>query len=663
MSTVPHASLVFPQTGIPQGFATLATQQWDGNPEPVVREMLQNSLDACVKAGRPHCEVTFTIREVATEDLPGIREYRDHFRRAVRERQSAVQGPAERTIISRIDGVLEQDRVLLLLCRDNGVGLDADSMRGLLTEGNTDKGEAGAGAFGIGHLTAFAASDMRYVLYAGRNGRDASVAERGRGPDSGAPGGGGRGPAAADIASAHAILAAWSEHREDGTRRGVGAHGFWLLRDGAARSEQLGLFNETYPNVAPDLLGEELDLLEGSGTVVCIAGFNRFRSDDEDPVNAIARVSAKNFLVAVQGERMTVRVRDETAATPWDFVVDGAVLRPLLGEERGQRRSRVVGWLAGEQAYRCVRTLEEGETLSLACGARAKVRRLDAEEGTTSRVQLFRDGMWITNRADALTAPDFTAFHSFDAAVMVEKGEIWKLVRSAEGPEHRGLDRRRLETTQDKLRLLALLRGVREELRDWAGKAEEQSEYTPENFALFGRSGRDAEKVQPYKPRDGRLEGQEGSNATTPGRSKDGGAIDPPGKGRRGKGGSVRPRPGNVVPGRMSIVPLPGDGDGVDTLRVYWKPAAKRPARSDLLGVRVRIPSGSDATCDLPLGPRWLGLKEVRPRGGRPAPLDPDGFEAELPCREVEFTVTLAAPVADPIAVEVDIVGRRRKTR
>ena len=654
MSTPPRPSLVFPQTGMPQGFATLATQQWDGNPEPVVREMLQNCLDACVKAGRPHCEVTFTIREVATQDLPGIREYRKHFWMAVRERERMVQGPAEKTIISRIGGVLEQDRVLLLLCRDNGVGLDADSMRGLLTEGNTDKGDAGAGAFGIGHLTAFAASDMRYVLYAGRNGCAATVAEDDSAPDSGALGGGGGRPASADIASAHAILAARSERRDDGSTRGLGAHGFWLLRAADAGAEQLGLFNETYPSAAPELLREELDLLEGSGAVVCIAGFNRFRSDDEDPVNAIARVSAKNFLVAVQGERMTVRVRDETAARPWDFVVNEAALRPLLGEGRRQKRSRVFGWLAGEQAYRCVRTLEEGETLSLACGARAKVRRLDAEEGTTSRVQLFRDGMWITNRADALTAPEFTGFHSFDAAVMVEKGEIWELVRAAEGPEHRGLNRRRLETAWDKRRLLKLLRGIRKELREWAGKVEEQAEYTPENFALFGGSGRDAEKVNPYKPRDDRLEGQEGSNATTPGRSNDGGS-------KRGGGGAVRPRPGNVVPGRMSIVPVPGDGDGVDTFRVYWKPAAMRPARSDLLGVRVRVPSGSDATCDLPLGPRWLRLKQVRPRDERAAPLDPDGFEAELPCREVEFTVTLAEPVADPIAVEVDIVRRRPK--
>ena len=378
------AALVFPRTGVPQGFATLATQQWDGNPEPVVREMLQNSLDACVKAGRSSGEVSFTVREIATDQLPGIREYRHHFESAVRERAQQPQSPAEKAIIRRIRGVIEQQRVCLLLCRDNGVGLRPDTMRGLLTEGNTDKAEAGAGAFGIGHLTAFAASDMRYVLYAGRNG----VSHAGRQHRSGSSGQSGSDA----IVGAHAILATRSGSADDGGPQGLGAHGFWLLRDGSSRSEQLGLFDAAFPNVAPPVLRPELDLVEDTGTVVCIAGFNRFNSDDETPVQAIARVAAKNFLVAIHRGTMTVHVRDETADPPATASVERGRLRRLLRGESQQKRSGTHGWLAGEQAFRCVRTLEEGRTLALACGASAKVRLLDSAEGGKSRVQLFRDG-------------------------------------------------------------------------------------------------------------------------------------------------------------------------------------------------------------------------------------------------------------------------------
>lgn len=660
------AALVFPRTAVPKGFATLATQQWDGNPEPVVREMLQNSLDACVKAGRTSGEVSFTVREIATDELPGIDEYRKHFDLAVRERAQQPQGPAEKAIIRRISGVLNQERVRLLLCRDNGIGLRPETMRGLLTEGNTDKADAGAGAFGIGHLTAFAASDLRYVLYAGRNGGTHAGSEHG-------PGGYGHGGADV-IAGAHAILATRSESADDGGARGLGAHGFWLLRDGSGRSEQLGLFRAAFPNVAPALLRPELDLVQETGTVVCIAGFNRFRCEDENPVDAIARVAAKNFLVAIHSGAMTVHVRDETVDPPVTVTVERGRLRALLLGESRQKRSRVVGWLAGEQAFRCVRTLEEGRTLELACGALAKVRRLDSSEGGSSRVQLFRDGMWITNRADKLCASDFAGYNPFDAAIMIDGGmggaggaggvgpdggEITRLVRAAEGPEHRGLDRRRLETREERRRLLKLLRQIKWELQSWAGVVEQVEEYTPENFAVLGGKGREADKIRPYRPRQDREDEETETNATTEQRSEEGGTIDPRRTGRGRKGGKARPLPGHAVPGRTAVVALTDARGRAHTLRVHWKPDVPLVAASDRLGVRVRIPSGSDATCELPLGPRWLRMKEVRPSDAEPTSLSADGFEADLPHGEIEFSIILESPIADPNAVEVDVVRRR----
>ena len=63
--------------------------------------------------------------------------------------------------------MLKADRIRIMLCRDNGIGLSEDSMVRLLTEGNTDKEDAGAGAFGVGHLTAFAAADTRYFAVRG----------------------------------------------------------------------------------------------------------------------------------------------------------------------------------------------------------------------------------------------------------------------------------------------------------------------------------------------------------------------------------------------------------------------------------------------------------------------------------------------------------------
>jgi len=557
------------------------------------------------------------------------------------ERRESPQGPAEIEIIARIAGVLARDRTQVLLCRDNGIGLTASSMSRLLTEGNTDKADVGAGAFGVGHLTAFAASDLRYVLYAGRSN------------------GGNGGPQ--DVASAHAILASRAEKDALGRiRAAFGAHGFLLARNGTrSGSDQLGLFDPEYPVLVPDLLNAQLEGLPDSGTVVCIAGFNRFRDDDEDPVDAIARVAAKNFLVAIQQRQMIVEVSDDTAQTPRRRIVDDNGLRVLLRATRSQQRTRR-GWLPGEQAFRCLRTLQEGEQIQLTCGAKAHVRRLDPAEGATSRVQLFRNGMWITNRADELTSPHFAGYVPFDAALVIEDGELGTLVRRAEGPEHRGLDRRRLGSTSEKRRLLNLLRKVKEELQQFAGKIELSKEYTPDDFAIFGRQGAQlAEKVAPYRPRRASGEDSGSANATTPQPSGDGDAkpIDPPGTGQGGGGRGAKPKPGKSVPGRASVRAMPNGTGEVDALRVYWKPARGGASPKGYLAVRVRVPSGSDETCELPLGPRWLRIKEIHTEGDAPTrPSDP--YEAPLPAGELEFTLTLTSPLVDAQAIEVDVVRR-----
>ena len=61
-----------------------------------------------------------------------------------------------------------------------------------------------------------------------------------------------------------------------------------------------------------------------------------------------------------------------------------------------------------------------------------------------SRVQVFRNGMWITNEADRLLSRDFNGFKPFDAVLEIDSGDVGDLIRGAEGPEHRGLERRRL---------------------------------------------------------------------------------------------------------------------------------------------------------------------------------------------------------------------------
>jgi len=622
--------LVF-QSGQPQGFSTLTTTQWDGKPEPIVRELLQNCLDAAAEIDIEKAEVDFEIRRVPLERIPGIGSYRDHFEEAVAQRQAETQGRAEKRVIDRIRRILDKETVRLLVCRDNGVGLDRDRMRRILTQGNTSKDQGGAGAFGIGHLTAFAGSDLRYVLYAGRWGDDGGEVH--------------------SIASGHAILASRALRNGEG---GLGGDGFWL------HGEEATLFHQSpYPDRAPPLLQEELDRLSDTGSVVCITGFNNFRSE-ADPVQAIAQVAAKNFLVAIWEGKMVVRVHDESGC---ETAVTRDTLGKILEQEKSKKRGAQTGrWFPGAQAYQAWQTLKNGVPFELQDGTPVRIRPLKARKGRPeSRVQVFRNGMWITNSADALEPRHFRTCKPFAAVVMVADGRLAELVRDAEGPEHRHLERSRL-SRQDSAELLAQLRKIATELRQQAGEEEADDEFTPEGFVpLSGDVEREAEKVPSYRPRGGTSE----NGATVMDRSdKEEEGVDA--RRRRGTKKKRRqgaaPRQGRAVSGRLAYRASRNGAGTVDTVMVVWNPRGDLPS-ADLLGVRVRVPSGSDQTCEQPLGPEWVPIREVRFEDDTThLPKDDNPFEVALPNTARRFDVVLDKGLADPNAVEVDIVRRRSES-
>lgn len=277
------SDLVFPQSHEPKGFSTLAMAQHAGNPEPIVRELLQNSLDAAKLASsgtqQDPAEVVFTINEHPRDEIPGLLSYERAFNAAVEGRARPKIGkasPNEQQVIKRIADALTRSSIRCLFCRDNGSGLG--DVASVLFEGNSDK-PSGGGSFGVGHMTTFAASDLRYVLYAGR------TDDR-------------------DTAGGHAILAA---HQMNGKL--FSADGYY--------TRELDLFSmdaSRFNADVPDLFARQFEDMSDTGTIVCVTGFNDFR-DDEDARAAICRVAATNFLAAIQHGEFVVTVRDETKGT------------------------------------------------------------------------------------------------------------------------------------------------------------------------------------------------------------------------------------------------------------------------------------------------------------------------------------------------------------
>lgn len=414
MTAQTDGQLHFGMTHAPVGFTSAQVSQFDGSAEPVVRELIQNCLDAADKAGRP-AEVRFVITDVATTQLPGWPDYCEAFSQAKSERQQRRTEPShdEKMIVERIGGLISREQVPVLLCADNGCGLDPQRMISLLTVGNTDKGEGGAGSFGLGHHAAFGASDLRYVLYGSRyshNGSDGT------------------------IASGHAILAT----RTDRDGQLLASEGYWRR---ASWPGQLWQDGNEFPTEMPEMLASHLQQ-DTTGTVVAIAGFNDFHRDHDDANAAeqIMQVAAANFSAAVDEGRLTVEIVDREGRSS---STNRETLTSAL-EATANRKTSPAGQIAGSQAHAAWMTLRDGAQLTPLPGVRVAWRSLDAARGEQTQVHLFRKGMWISSRVDRLLKRDFASTWPFDAVVTLTDGELEELVRASEGPEHRGIKRQRL---------------------------------------------------------------------------------------------------------------------------------------------------------------------------------------------------------------------------
>ena len=635
---MPNAQLHFPPTAKIDGF-TNAVTSGSVYAEGVVRELLQNALDAAISADR-RAEVHLTVASIDVADVPGFAEYQTAFDAAFDERLSdrGQFTSDEDNAIGRILEVMDVGEANVLFCRDNGIGLDDERMRAVLSQGNSDKPSKGAGSFGLGHLAAFAASDLRYVLYAGTRVTD-------------------------DVISGHAIVATHPTGDESASRRS--ADGYWAIPE-----EPFNLKKARFGRIVPPMLEEQVSLIEDSGTVVAILGFNHFREPEpETAFRDIVRVAAVNFLGAIQTGKMVVRVSDETFDA--DQVIDQRTLERCLAKIRKQKRSRRGaggGWLPGEQAYRAYETLHQGEELSVPPldgdapdpSVRVFFRSLPSNE--RPRVQVFRDGMWITHRAPHLEHHVFGKAKPFDAVVLLadpgseRKGTLYDLVRGAEGPAHRHLERRRLKAESQR-RLATKLKSLARILTEHAGTLADDEGFAPDGFAVFPG---DAERMMKPIPRR-RPRRREGKKEATSENGKGDQKPGPNGEGRprRTKGPRRAPAPGPAVDIRSGLVLLPdpedrhGAGKHVQAAFVL-----REDHGNDHICLRVRAESGSDAGCDSPIPDEWLGIESVEINGRSIAV----GGETEvrLPSEcDGSVGIRLSRPVHPDRKIELDLVRRK----
>lgn len=441
------------QTGFtPAGISGFA----DLRPAAVVRELIQNSLDAAAEGNRPTAVVRFRLSSLSLSSIPGLREYREAFRRAVRTQRKLGGGelPSQAArVVKIIQSALSKGRHDALCVMDNGVGLDAKRMSALLSDGISAKSQASTGTFGNGHSVIIPASDLRYILYGGitRNG--------------------GR------IGSGHAVLASSIASNKD---HPCSADGFLVseFRNGT----QKYYTGQNIPSVIASYL-DDIERTHGCGSVVVVPCFNSFRQED-DLRETLFRAAACNFFQAIGDGRLVIHYEDQRDGGDTDSrVLNKDTLEAVLHENKDEMRSS--SFLSGSRAFEAHQTIRFGtEHKVKTCLGVVRLIILQKTSGIT-RIELCRNGMWITDDRKisqlAYRFQDREPFHAILSLHNADGGRFHELVRNSEGPLHEKLDIKQRLSSDDASQLRRAFRELREWLLENIPVVREDA-YSPEDF-------------------------------------------------------------------------------------------------------------------------------------------------------------------------------------
>ena len=432
--------------GSNQGFTGIGVATFDDlRPAAVVRELIQNALDAARKVEVLPAVVRFRLGETRRESIPGIESYKRAFEKAIlSQRDWADDGELASQadlVVDRIREALGEELLKVLTVFDNGVGLNEQRMNALLSDGLSVKEGNATGTYGNGHATAIPASDLRYVLYGG-------LTENGE-----------------RIGAGHAVLAS---HVEEGKQHVRAGDGFYIRDFKAGRGT---LYAYATGDELPDFIADAVDDIEssaGHGTAVIIPAFNNFL-EYESLWEMVAHAASANFFVAIEDGELEVAVEDfrlDGEGERW--LLNKSTLPEVLDTYRDKRRA--TAFLNGRRAFEAHRAYQTGKRHRVETSAGSiEIRLLETPSGTP-RVDLCRNGMWIT---DDKKIPGFyqkfTEKVPFQAVLSLDAEEgrdLHDLIRDAEGPLHDSIAVKRLPEQRRKDCRMALLEIVRWILRN-----------------------------------------------------------------------------------------------------------------------------------------------------------------------------------------------------
>ncbi len=381
-----------------------------------IRELLQNSLDAA--AVNELCQVDIYIKTVAKENIPHIREYEAVLEKAIRtlrEKESYNQNSQQ--VVSFIKEALSKNELDVLMFVDNGMGMKQEVLEGLLDERSMHADESSGGSYGVGHLSSYFLSSLRYVLYATKYGNGEPLF-------TGSP-----------------ILAGHSDGEAD--RGGIGR-----IVEEKPDSELKPEYK--FPTTFPPFIRSKMDKLQSTGSMVAILGLSEEWSSEAE----YAIVS--NFFHAMLHTNLKVSIHCKEQETK---TINDDEVRRLIALKKEKTRARGDDILSGQAVDQAYQAVQGGKLVQLELGNGDKVYVcLKNDIDSRSGIVLIRNGMVIA-RHDSMLSGDMEHlrqsddYETFMAVIDVDKTnspQLFELVKGAEGPYHNKLEKGRLVGEREK---------------------------------------------------------------------------------------------------------------------------------------------------------------------------------------------------------------------
>ena len=355
----------------------------------MIRELLQNSLDAKVKGRLVPVEVTITDTRVDPKTI-GSEELRPHLQ-ACHQRAEENNKLNIQVLYNKALRALDQPLIRCLKVVDsNTTGLQGPSWDALVfQEGSVYKpGEAPGGSYGIGKNAVLNVSDLRTVFYSTRysNGREGRV----------------------EKCQGKATL--MSHPNPDDMKENVQHIGFYTMPNGS-------------PILTNDI--ERFFRLDNVGTGVFVLGFNPRSPEWSDEVT---RAIIENFFFAVHHKKLTATVVPEGRVP---VVVDHETLDGLF--------ERLSSEKPAHHYYKTIRDQEVKRTDGIGKIGPLNVY-LSVEAGPRRTAYVNRNGMLITDSREQKINPiaprgnrlwpDFAAVVTPDT----DPGDEW--IRLTENASH-----------------------------------------------------------------------------------------------------------------------------------------------------------------------------------------------------------------------------------